>query len=322
MEDFDVDSLKEEYDDYVPVTKETPAQNKKANTTRKKVNRTDELISCLRNEKVRVEYILKPDSKAKDKNHPWYGGFADGATMSLVLPTLRDGITYVDPLTTAEKNFLEAYMGLEPNALSIYNKEDNFWDNKQVILDKGGLVLDLSRPNDYIAYAILRANKDIIAPSPKAYRDKPLATYRFMLVSDSQKASDSREQNNIRSSAWRAYLAIEDNFDALRVVVESLEGKNIDTKSDIEFLKERAQELLEQNPKVFVKIAADPLIPAKILLKKAVDAKVVSRNGNYYYYNGQPLCEKNADPTFSIAAAYIAEPKNTELKFSIEAKLN
>ena len=305
---------------FTPVEKEEPVKEAKKQSRRPRP-KEDELINCLRKELVRVEYIKINDPKAKEKGHPWEGGMASGARHSYVLPTLRDGRTFVDPLTKAEKDFLESYMGLEDNALSIYNTKDNFWENRQVILDKDGIVLDLSNPNDYISYKILLANKDTICPSPKTYRERPLATYRFMLVSDSQKASDAKEKSTAKADAWKAYLAIEDNFDALRCVVESLEGKNISADTDVDFLKERAQEFLEKNPTVFVKFATDKLIPTKILLRKAVDANIITRKGDYYYYNNAPLCGKNADPTFTVAAAYVANPKNQELKFSIEAKL-
>lgn len=59
-------------------------------------------------------------------------------------------------------------MGLPYNALSIYKKEDNYWDNYQVRLGKGETPLNLSNPNDYINYKVLLANRDFIAPSLEA----------------------------------------------------------------------------------------------------------------------------------------------------------
>ena len=47
-------------------------------------------------------------------------------------------------------------MGLEENALSIYKKQNNFWENYTVRLTKGETYLDLSDPNDYIKYNIIR----------------------------------------------------------------------------------------------------------------------------------------------------------------------
>jgi fructokinase len=73
-------------------------------------------------------------------------------------------------LTRDEKEYLEHVMGLEYNALSIYNKpENNFWSDANtngisaVTLSKSDTYLDLSNPNDYIRYKIALANKDYIA---------------------------------------------------------------------------------------------------------------------------------------------------------------
>lgn len=325
MEDFNLDNDAIMGDDllegFTPVEKEQPAVEKKTVKKRKKVEDEEPLVSCLRNELVRVVLIKKHDSKATTKGHPYEGGIADGSRWSFTLPTLRDGKTYVDPLTKSEKAYLEDYMGLEENALSIYNTNDNFWDNRQVILDKEGIVLNLANPNDYISYKILCANKDKIALSPKAYREKPLETQRFMLVTEQQKASDAKEKSSEKSIAWKAYLELEDNADALRCIIETLDGRRVDSKTDIDFLRERTQEFIEDNPSLFVRTATDPLLSAKILIKKAVDGGVINRSGDFYYYEGKPLCEKDTDPTFSIAAAYIASKKNQEIKFSIEQRL-
>ena len=61
--------------------------------------------------------------------------------------------------------------GLEYNALSIYKKVDNFWDDANEIgiarvrLIKQDNYFDLANPEDFIKYKILLANKDFIAPS-------------------------------------------------------------------------------------------------------------------------------------------------------------
>ena len=58
-------------------------------------------------------------------------------------------------------------------------------------------------------------------------------------------------------------------------------------------------------------------------IKKALESGIISKRGDYYYMrkDGMPLCGDNQEPTFNIAAAFLNEPKNQELKFSIEAQL-
>ena len=82
-----------------------------------------------------------------------------------------------------QKKYLEEIMGLEYNALSIYKKENNFWDDSnengisRVRLTKQDNYLNLADPEDYIRYKILLANKDYIASSLQELEDHPKSTY-------------------------------------------------------------------------------------------------------------------------------------------------
>ena len=61
----------------------------------------------------------------------------------------------------------------------------------------------------------------------------------------------------------------------------------------------------------------------KLEIKRAVEAGLVSNRGGFFYLreDGSPLCGNNEDPTFNIAAKFLASPKNQSIKFSLEAKL-
>lgn len=84
-----------------------------------------ELISCLRNDKVIVRYVNKPNTNITNPKHVLYGGMAETAVRTFTVPMLRSG-ALVNVLTDSEKDFLESYMGLEKNALSVYLKKDNY----------------------------------------------------------------------------------------------------------------------------------------------------------------------------------------------------
>ena len=84
-----------------------------------------ELVSCLRNEKVVVKFAPRPNKNITDPKHEVYGGMANGAVRIFTVQMQRN-FQLTNPLTDSEKAFLEEYMGLEKNALSIYKKVDNF----------------------------------------------------------------------------------------------------------------------------------------------------------------------------------------------------
>ena len=83
-----------------------------------------ELISCLRNEKVVVKFAPRQNKNVTDPKHEVYGGMANGAVRIFTVQMQRN-FQLTNPLTDSEKAFLEEYMGMEKNALSIYKKENN-----------------------------------------------------------------------------------------------------------------------------------------------------------------------------------------------------
>lgn len=304
----------------VVVEKKVDKQPTRAAKKAAKTEVDEEVFSCLRNEKVTVKYIPKEKTGLTDKKHPFYGGLADNATVSYTVPMLRNG-AYCDPLTKNEKAFLEEYLGLNYNALSVHNKENNYWDNFIVTLSKTDTILDLSDAIDYIKYKVLLLNKDYIAGSMKILRETPYETFRFVIVSDNELYSSTVEKTNIKSKCWKEYGKVEDNFDILSCIIETIEGRPVAPKTRIEFLREKIDKLIDADSRVFLATITDPLLPTKVLIKKAVEKSIIERRGEYYLYNDLPLCNKNEHPTMAVAAKYLALPENQEIKFSIEAKL-
>lgn len=296
-----------------------------------RVNRIDNeagLINCLRNEKIVVRHINKQTGLVTDPRHVLYGGMAENAKRTFTVPLLRSGL-YYDVLTKDEKNYLEYVMGLEPNALSIYNKVDNFWSTANprgistVTLHKQDNILDLSNPSDYIKYKILLANKDRIAPSIAALQDTPKATYEFVIISDEETSKAARINVSTKVQCYKEFGKIENDIDTLRTVIETIDGRPLSKNTKLEILQSKVNDLIESNARFFLRVVTDKLLPTKVLIKKAVDAGIISKRGDYLYIRqtGTPLCNDNQEPTLSIAAMYLNEPKHQELKFNIEAQL-
>ena len=127
----------------------------------------EQLVNCLRKEKVCVRYVPRQSHMVTDPKHILYGGMAEDAVKTFVVPKLTTG-TYVNVLTNKEMAFLENILGMDKGALSVYKKQDNFWSDanpqgiNKVRLRKQDNYLDLSIPEDYIRYKILLANKDFV----------------------------------------------------------------------------------------------------------------------------------------------------------------
>ena len=306
----------------------TPAiqENTPAKVTRMSEERGN-LVNCLRNEKVIVRFISRARGMITDPRHVLFGGMAAGSKMRITTPLLRSG-GFVDVLTKDEKRFLEYKLGLEPNALSVHNRNNNFWSdaNEQGIgrveLIKGDNPLDLSDPIDYIKYKICLNNKDQIAPSIQALQDRPKATYKFVIISEKDTTKAANVKVTLKAQAYMEFGKVNEDKDKMRVIIETIDGRPTASNSKLEYLQGKIGELIESNTKMFLQVVRDPLLDNKVLIKRAIEAGVIANRGNYLYVKetNTPLCENGQEPTLNIAAQYLSLPKNQELKFSIEAK--
>ena len=285
------------------------------------------LINCLRNEQVIVRYLPKQSRMVSNPKHVLFGGMAENATRTFVVPMLSSG-RYVNVLTDDEKDFLEDIMGLPKNAMSIYKKVDNFWDDtneagiSKVTLRKQDNYLNLANVEDYIRYKILIANKDYIAPSLEALETHPKATYQFVILTEESETKSARKGMTILMQCYTAYGKIEDDVDALRIIIETLTGITVHKNTKKEFLQTKINELIQSNSKMFLKIATDPLLQTKVLIRKCIENGLIAHRGNQYYIRegNVPMCE-DGEPTLNVAAQWINLPKNQEIKLSLEAKL-
>ena len=296
----------------------------------KKVSHIDEtsLVSCLRNERIIVRHIPKEGGMITNPKHILFGGMAENATRTFVVPRLSSGM-FVNVLTDNEKAFLEEIMGLEYNALSIYKKVDNFWDDSndngisRVRLTKQDNYLNLADPEDYIRYKILLANKDYIAPSLQALQDTPKATYQFVIIAEGEETKTAKNKMDATMQSYKEFGKIEDDIDTLRVIIESIDGRPTAPTAKLEFLQTRINNLIQADSKMFLRVVKDPLLSTKVLIKKSIEAGLISNRGNFLYLrsDNSPLCEVNEEPTLNIAAKYLNAPKHQDIKFALEAKL-
>lgn len=308
--------------DEIPM-QEIPKNTKKIKKVTKQPREvSEETINCLRNERIIVKHVPKETGLVRDPKHILYGGMAENAVRWLTVPKLSSG-AYVNVLTNAEKAYLEEIMGLEYNALSVYNKVDNYWDNFFVRLTKQDNILNLADPEDYIKYKVLLANKDTIAPSLQVLEDHPKATYQFVIVGENDESKVSKKKLSSTMQAYMEFGKVQENKDILRTIIETIDGRPTAANTKLEFLQDKIGRLIQADAKLFVKVVTDPLLSTKVLIRKSIEEGLISNRGGMLYLksDGTPLCGDNEEPTLNIAAKYLNMPKHQELKFSLEAKL-
>ncbi len=323
LDNFHIDVTEEEIKTEIP---KKVKQEEQYVAPKQEKQMAREPINCLRNERVIVKFVPSPTAMIHSKGHILSGGMADSATRSFVVPRLSTGML-VNVLTNEEKAFLEQAMGLEYNALSIYRKRDNFWDDSnevgigKVVLHKQNNYLDLSVPEDYIKYKILLANKDYIASSLQELEDRPKATYQFVIISENAETQMNLSKNDAKMECYMEYGAIRNDSDVLRTVLEIITGRPLAPQSKKDFLQAKTMDNIEKDPRRMLAIFKDELLPAKVLIKKASEAGLITKRNDLYYYEGTPMCEMGEDSTFTNAAKYISSIKRQQLKYTLEAKL-
>ena len=325
MPDFDIDDSTIEAAPLQVVEKEIPMAKETKQAT---VKSTAATVNCLRNERVIIRHIPKESGMVTNPKHILFGGMAENAVRTFVVPRLSSGM-FVNILTDSEKAFLEEVMGLEYNALSIYKKVDNFWDDSnengisRVRLTKQDNYLNLADPEDYIRYKILLANKDYIAPSLQALQVSLKATYQFVIISEGDETKSAKDNMSATMKCYKEFGKIENDINTLRVIVETIDGRPTAPTVKLEFLQGRINTLIQADSKIFLRVITDPMLSTKVLIKRAIEAGLISNRGNYLYLKSDntPLCEVNEEPTLNIAAKFLNAPKNQEIKFALEAKL-
>lgn len=282
----------------------------------------EKMISCLTNERVLIKFVPKENAMAgNNPKHVLYGGMAESSTRTYVVPMLRSG-QLKDVLTKNEKAFLEAYLGLEDNALSVYNIENNFWKKFKVTVRKEGESLNLSDGMDYIKYKVLLANSDLIAPSMQVLEDYPKSTYEFVLVRENEKIDASKARVDAKKQAYKVLGKLENDGDTLRVIIETIKRQPVSSTTTLDVLNVMAEELVDADPKHFLKVAEDEYLPTKVLIRNGIEAGVILNRGGQLYMrdNNEPLCE-NGEPTLNVAAGYLNMPKHQNTKLLIEDKV-
>jgi len=282
-------------------------------------------VNPLRKERIYVRFVPHESGYVgSNKAHVLYGGKADGATDTFVVPVLRSTGKYKNILTNAEKDFLEQMLGLDYNALSVYRTENNYWDDFKVTLTKEGIHLDLSDPEDYIRYKVLLANSELVAPSVQERLDRPKATYLYELVRETEDTSIENAKMNATMQSYKEFGKIDNDFDTMRVLVELLDARPYSPNEKPEFFRARINTLIQKDAKTFLSAVTDPLLHTKVILRRATELGKIAKRGDYYYLSsdGSPLCETGENPTLSVAARFINSPAHQDIKFLLESEVD
>jgi hypothetical protein len=245
------------------------------------------------------------------------------STYKIGVPRQARNGELVDPLTSEERAFFEskeAGLSLSKGDLSIYKKDNNFWKNFIVTLDKNVMQLNLNNPMDYIRWKVLLTNKDIIAPSEKEKFSK--GTYKFAITEEGAMEEAKAKKALSTKDAYMAFGKIADSATKMRDFLNVYfftrkGGKAIAPNAKLEFLVGETEKVLEKDVKGFIDTLGDKDYDVKVLIYQALKARAITREGLVYKTTEGESIGDNLEE----AIAYFSNPINNEEIFKIKARI-
>ena len=224
-------------------------------------------------------------------------------------------------LTKEEQTQLEEELALKPGALNVNRREDNFWHEHRVDLDKSGIILNLEDPLGFIDYKILDAQA-FVASSWKERLNSP--EYQYALVIDNE---DELEEAKTAETNAKAYMLLAKISKSKVKMRNALRLMNREVPENIS-----PQAMLSQIDKViqtkkgtrgvltindFIAAMEDPLGDIKILVKDAIEiGEVVKRGSEFRLRSGDLI-----GLTFMQAVDFFRDKGNQEYRLTIEQRI-
>jgi hypothetical protein len=266
------------------------------------------------------------------RTRPFFKADHDGAFMfsgtykEYTLPYINDTRSYANPFEfPEEQEEFERVLQLAPGALSINNRNSDFWSTFKVKLSKEGKVLDLNYPMHVLEYRVLKANTKRICPN---WEDRNRnSAYEFALIDkDVEEVNDIRDaERNLR--AMELFIKMRKSnkkmYDILRVL-----GKKLPKEASVntsQLIKEIDQIIAEKskvggvlNIDDFIEAAEDPKLSLKVFVLDAIEiGEIEVSKGVYKITSSQTAIGRN----LSEAVDYFDSIKGREDKLLIEQRL-
>jgi hypothetical protein len=271
----------------------------------------------LENKKVTVKVIQKYRT-GFDKN-------SDGSTLYTgckqiyQLPTNQYD-RLIPILTEDEQRFFEEKMGLQKGDLSFTNKDKSFWKDFRITLDKKGRILDLSNPEDNLAYRVLK----VVNPVANSKEVINVLQHLFYIETDEEEQDNNSRLADRYEEASRLFASISKTDRKMANVLRVL-GKTVTAEANSKWLKAELVKMIEQKAKVpgklnmddFIKTASDPELDIKVFILDAMEIGEVYVDGSTYKLRSNDIIGYD----FMQAVSYFNNPKNQQSRLLIEDRV-
>jgi len=284
--------------------------------------KTGNKLGYIRHGKVKIVPIkrssdwLPPDSDSAFLN--------TGATVSYVVPLHARTGSIVDPLedlTDEQKDKVARELGLESREeLNPRRKpSENFWLNRNVVIDKNGLFLDLTDVGDFIKFKILQSNKEYIAPSWSDRYER--GEYKFAIVFEEEQYKLKLNEIDSKREAYMQFGKIDGSskkmadFLWIYYLVEP-KSKRLPNNPSMEYMKSTIGTIIEESPGKFLSILTDPHFETKVIIQKAMNHGLIHRDGMSFRIFNENMQLNSLDELVN----FLEDERNNTIRLSLIGK--
>lgn len=270
--------------------------------------------SILKNKKVVVKFVGKKGGFNNQPGHVLAGGMMQGAYTKFSAPMTSTG-SYKDFLTSTEVAFFSERLGQDVN---ISNKA--FWDEFNISLTKEDVILDLSDPLQNLKFKALHFYPTVICTNPSELTNR--ATYRWCIYNSDDEMLTKKNELDSQRKAYISYGKYENNRDVLCYVYKFIEGRIISADTAMSDIQALYLDILGTKYLKFNTLIADPLLEEKVLINTAYELGILSEKSGEYWdiKSGRKLADEGR-ATMQVAAEFLAQAKNQDLRLEIEARI-
>jgi hypothetical protein len=202
-----------------------------------------------------------------------------------------------NPLNAEEQKYIEKIIDRDLNPFK--KVEDNYWIKYFVRLTKDIRILDLSDPEDFIAWKVLLLQKDEVIEGGANKFSKGSLKY---FIDDLDYEDRSRSQSaTAKRDAYKFFGMLTGKgktamSDFLTVYYQNKPGKRVPQGAQAEWLEAELDKLIEEDVDGFLAISSDTEYENKLIINKAMMARAITKNdGKYYLPEGNGVIANSID---------------------------
>ena len=268
----------------------------------------------LKEKKILVKFVGKKGGFNTQSGHALSGGKMQG-TYTRFGPPMNHTGSIKSFLNKKEIEFFTAKIGED---VSSNNKE--YWENFSVSLTKEDMILDLADPVNTLQYKALHYYPSIVCTNPADLTKR--ATYQWCLYNTDDETLTKKSELDAQRKAYIHYGRYEQNRDILCYLYKNIEGRLISRDTGMSDIQSKFLDILSKKFLRFNLLIEDPLLEEKVIINTAYELGILSeKSGEYLDIKSGKKLANEGRATLQVAAEYVAEAINQDLRLELEAKI-